>query len=80
MKTKILFVVLMLAAAAVSIRMNLKRERLDSLMLENLEALSFDEWDGTPACFGYGSVDCPSSPVKVYIVATLNGKLPKLAY
>lgn len=43
MKTKILFVVLMLAAAAVSIRMNLKRERLDSLMLENLEALSFDE-------------------------------------
>lgn len=64
MKTKILFVVLMLAAAAVSIRMNLKRERLDSLMLENLEALSFDEWDGTPACFGYGSVDCPM--VKIF--------------
>lgn len=43
MKTKILFVVLMLAAAAVSIRMNLKRERLDSLMLENVEALATGE-------------------------------------
>ena len=43
MKTKILFLVLILVAVVVTFQMNVKHERLDNVMLENLEALSSGE-------------------------------------
>lgn len=73
MKAKILFLVLILGTVVSSFQMKVKHERLDNLMLENVEALSSDEWDGVPLCIGYGCVDCPSSSVKVYLVTTING-------
>ena len=72
MKTKILFLVLILAAAAVAFQMNVKHERMDNVMLENLEALSSDEWDGLILCVGSGCVDCPTTHVKVYLVSEVS--------
>lgn len=40
MKKKILFVALVLVAAAASFQWSTKQEKLDSLMLENIEALA----------------------------------------
>ena len=73
MKTKILFLVLILVAVLVTFQMNVKHERLDNVMLENLEALSSGEWEGPIVCIGSGCVDCPISNVKVYIVTSING-------
>lgn len=70
MKKKILFVALVLVAAAASFQWSTKQEKLDSLMLENIEALALIESDESEfvTCVGKGSVDCPISNVKVYIV------------
>lgn len=70
MKTKILFVVLMLVAAAVSIRMNLKCERLDSLMLENVEALATGEI--TIGCCLAIWGDCQNDVKAPYVTCTIN--------
>lgn len=42
-------------------------------MLENIDALASREWNTTPHCIGRGSVDCPSSDVKVEYVVGLYG-------
>lgn len=71
MKKKILFVALFLAAVAVSFQLNSKHEKMNSLLLENIEALASGEGNGnlgTPTCFGSGSVDCPIFYDKVYMV------------
>lgn len=68
MKKKILFVVLFLVATVASFQMGIKHERLDSLMLENIEALASGEGGIRYECVGTGSVDCPFNHVKVYIV------------
>lgn len=75
MKKKILFVALVLVAAAASFQWSTKQEKLDSLMLENIEALASMESDdgGFVACYGKGSVDCPIANVKVYIVKKSSG-------
>jgi len=41
---------------------------LDSLMLENIEALASGEEAELINCIGSGSVDCPIDHVKVYLV------------
>ncbi|MDE6348454.1 MAG: NVEALA domain-containing protein [Bacteroides sp.] len=68
MKKKALFVVLFMVASVASFQLNMKREKMDGLMLENIEALASGESDGIIYCFGLGSVDCPGSEVKVYFV------------
>ena len=68
MKKKILFIALFLAAVAASFQWSVEHENLDSLMLENIEALASGEGHVNISCFGFGSVDCPSSHVKVYLV------------
>lgn len=69
MKKKVLFISLVLVAmATIAFQLKSKKGNLDSLMLENMEALAFGEWETTPHCFGSGSVDCPVTHVKVYIV------------
>ena len=65
MKKKILFVALFLAAVAVSFQLNSKYEKMDSLLLENIEALASEERDAPISCFGWGSVDCPVIQAKV---------------
>lgn len=73
MKKKILCMALLLAAVAVSFRFNSKHEEMDSLLLENIEALASDEENGNRRCVGLGSVDCPISSVKVYMVKVYAG-------
>lgn len=70
MKKKVLFIVLFLIATiAVSFQFSAKRNNLESLMLENIDALASGEWETTPRCFMTGSVDCPANHVKVkYVV------------
>ncbi|MCD8094255.1 MAG: NVEALA domain-containing protein [Bacteroides sp.] len=69
MKKKVLFVGLFLIATiAVSFQFSAKRNNLESLMLENIDALASGEWGTLPQCVGSGSVDCPATHVKVYRV------------
>lgn len=69
MKKKILFFSLLLVAAFASFQFSNKHENLNDLMLENIEALASDEWEGRINCIGTGTVDCPINHVKVYFVA-----------
>lgn len=69
MKKKVLLISLFLVATVVaSFQFSSEKENLQSLMLENIDALASDEWGGTPRCVGSGSVDCPIVNVKVYAV------------
>lgn len=68
MKKKILFFSLLLVAAFASFQFSNKHENLNDLMLENIEALASDEWEGRISCIGTGTVDCPVNHVKVYFV------------
>lgn len=43
----------------------LKREKVSSLLLYNIEALAADEYDRPRYCFGIGSIDCPTFCKKV---------------
>ena len=43
-------------------------ENLDTLLLDNVEALAAYEQDMPHTCLGSGSVDCPISKVKVKYV------------
>lgn len=70
MKMKNLFIGLFLVAAIVaSLQINSEKASLESLMLENIDALASGEWDKPAHCVGTGSVDCPINHVKVYFVA-----------
>lgn len=71
MKKKSLFVALILVAAIASFQWSAKRKNLDSLMLENIEALAEGEEDVDIECIGIGSVDCPYTNVKVYFIYKL---------
>ncbi|WP_347023201.1 NVEALA domain-containing protein [Bacteroides eggerthii] len=69
MKKKVLLISLFLVVTVVaSFQFSSEKENLQSLMLENIDALASDEWGGTPRCVGSGSVDCPIVNVKVYAV------------
>ena len=68
MKKKILFTVLFSAAVVASFQLGAEHEKLDSLMLENIEALASGEEAELINCIGIGSVDCPIDHVKVYLV------------
>lgn len=68
MKKKTLFISLFaIVMVALSFQFNSDKRNLESLMLENIEALASDEWI-SPRCFGSGSVDCPVTHVKVDFV------------
>ena len=69
MKKKILFMFLFLVAVAASFQWSVEHENLESLMLENIEALASGEGHVSIDCLGSGSVDCPISHVKVYLVS-----------
>ena len=49
-----------LVVAVISVKYSLKEPRVNTLLLDNVEALA--------ACLGSGSVDCPISKVKVKYV------------
>lgn len=69
MKKKILFVgVFWVVAIVASLQFNSEKASLESLMLENIDALASGEWNQTTQCVGRGSVDCPGNHVKVYFV------------
>lgn len=69
MKKKLLFIGLFLVVTiAASFQINTQRESLESLMLENIDALASGEWGSAIRCIGTGSVDCPIDHVQVYLV------------
>ena len=66
MKKLLFFSILIMAV--LSVNYSLKEPRVNTLLLDNIEALAADEHDIN--CFGSGSVDCPATKVKVEYVAT----------
>ena len=70
MKKKILFIGLVLVAAAAFFQFNSKSKKMERLMLENIEALASGESGSDYRCAGVGSVDCPINHKEVQYVAT----------
>ncbi|MCY6366404.1 BF3164 family lipoprotein [Bacteroides ovatus] len=68
MKKLLFFSILMMAV--LSVNYSLKEPRVNTLLLDNIEALAADEQDVPTNCWGSGSVDCPVTKVKVEYVAT----------
>lgn len=69
MKKKFLFIGLFLVVTiAASFQFNTEKNSLESLVLENIDALASGEWGSDVRCIGSGSVDCPINHVKVYQV------------
>ena len=50
------------------VKYSLKEPRVNTLLLDNVEALAAYEQDMPHTCLGSGSVDCPISKVKVKYV------------
>lgn len=60
MKKEVLLISLFLVAIVVtSFQFDSRKEDLQSLMLENIDALASGEGGIIPYCVGIGSVDCP---------------------
>lgn len=69
MKKKVLLISLFLVATVVaSFQFSSEKENLQSLMLENIDALASGETGTNIYCRGTGSVDCPINHVKVWAV------------
>lgn len=71
MEKKNLLMLLFVVVAVASFRLVSKREQLDPLTLENIEALATSEWGPNAKCFGTGNVNCPKDNVKVYFVGSI---------
>ena len=63
MKKLLFFSILIMAV--LSVNYSLKEPRVNTLLLDNIEALAADEQDVPTNCWGSGSVDCPVTKVKV---------------
>ena len=50
-----------LVVAVISVKYSLKEPRVNTLLLDNVEALAAYEQDMPHTCLGSGSVDCPIS-------------------
>lgn len=71
MKKKVLLIILFLVVTVVTFfQFGSGKDELQSLMLENIDALASGEWGDAPSCIGSGSVDCPTAHVKVYLVVS----------
>ena len=66
MKKLLFFSILIMAV--LSVNYSLKEPRVNTLLLDNIEALADDEHDTPTNCVGSGSVDCPVTKVKVKYV------------
>lgn len=65
-KTIYLFLfIAMLAFVSIKAGLNKNRQTAD-LLLKNIECLATPEIPGLE-CYGYGSVDCPATQIKVYL-------------
>lgn len=69
MKKVCLLVGVVLAATAIVMKTSRPTNMVDSLLMENIEALAEDEhvWVN-PSCYGDGNVTCPINKVKVAYV------------
>ena len=69
MKSKLVLLTVVAAAVGCFLCRSQQQERTwDDLMQENVEALAWGEDASFIRCIGSGSVDCPISHRKVYIV------------
>lgn len=70
MKGKILWTTLLLVAVlSVTFQLHSRKNHLENLLLENMEALAAGELPpGSGYCIGNGSVDYPIGNIKVYMV------------
>ena len=60
----------MVATVVTSFQFSSEKEELQSLMLENIDALASGEGGTIIHCVGSGSVDCPITHVKVYVIGS----------
>jgi len=67
MKKSIFVIIIVLFLISFSFYSNYqtKNEQINELLLENIECLSSPEVS-IPNCMGMGSVDCPTTKLKVY--------------
>ena len=69
MKSKLVLLTVVAAAVGCFLCRSQQQERTwDDLMQENVEALAWGEDEQYVSCVGSGSVDCPISHRKVYMV------------
>lgn len=69
MKSKLVLLTVVAAAVGCFLCRSQQQERTwDDLMQENVEALAWGEDVPSIDCMGLGSVDCPTSHRKVYLV------------
>ena len=69
MKSKLVLLTVVAAAVGCFLCRSQQQERTwDGLMQENVEALAWGEDVSRIDCIGLGSVDCPVTHMKVYIV------------
>ena len=67
-KMKFIGIAMILVVVALGYSKSRQPENLDTLLLDNVEALAAYEQDMPHTCLGSGSVDCPISKVKVKYV------------
>lgn len=72
LKRKALIIVVVAFVVGVCSIINHASPEPSSLLLDNIEALAFDEGGGYQRCFGVGSLDCPIYKVKVYSYESTN--------
>ena len=68
MKSKLVLLTVVAAEGCFLCRLPQQERTWDDLMQENVEALAWGEDEQYFSCVGSGSVDCPISHRKVYIV------------
>lgn len=67
-KTKILWVGLVIAASVYGFSVQSQDGETNSLLRENVEALAGGEYEHGVTCIGYGSLDCPNGDKVYWIV------------
>jgi hypothetical protein len=65
MKKSIFAIILTVILVSFNSNYRTKSDQLNELLLQNIECLSSPE-ETYPNCWGLGSVDCPTSKLKVY--------------
>ena len=67
-KTKILWVGLVIAASVYGFSVQTQEGETNSLFRENVEALAGGEYEQGVMCWGYGPLDCPNGEKVNWIV------------
>lgn len=68
MKKLVVILFMFLAVVMVIKCISNRNNKVNALLLDNIEALAADEYDRPVHCIGSGTVDCPATHTKVKMV------------